>query len=65
MRNVLDTGLLTLVTYGREHALGRPVLISKTQALPAFPRWQQRLLKSRGIKDFLWAHYEPRTAIRP
>jgi hypothetical protein len=37
VRNVLDTGRLTLVTYGREHALERPELIPKTQALPAFP----------------------------
>ena len=56
VRNVLDTGALTLVTHGREHALERPELIPKTQALPAFPRWQQRTLKSRRIKNFLWAH---------
>ena len=56
VRNVLDTGALTLVTHGREHALQRPQLIPKAQALPAFPRWQQRTLKSRGIENFLWAH---------
>jgi hypothetical protein len=56
VRNVLDSGRLTVVTYGREHALERPEIIPKTKALPAFPRWQRRLLKSRGIEDFLWAH---------
>ena len=56
VRNVLHTGRLTLVTHGREHTLERPGLISTTQALPGFPRWQQRTLKSRGIENFLWAH---------
>lgn len=60
VRNVLEAGRFTLVTYGREHALERPELIPKAQALSAFPRWQQRTLKSRGIEDFLWAH-EQRT----
>ena len=56
VRNVLNTGRLTLVTCGHEHALERPELIPKTHALPAFPRWQQRTLKSRGIEHFPWAH---------
>jgi hypothetical protein len=56
VRNVLTTGRFTLITYGREHALERPEVIPTTQALPAFPRWQQRTLKSRGIENFLWAH---------
>jgi hypothetical protein len=56
VRNVLATGRLTLVTQGREHALERPQLIPKTQALPAYPRWQRWMLKARGDEDFLWAH---------
>jgi hypothetical protein len=55
VRNVLETGRLTLVTHGREHPLERPKLIPKSRALPAFPRWQRRVLNSAGIKDFLWA----------
>jgi hypothetical protein len=54
--NVLNTVRLTLVTRGHEHALERPALIPKTRALPAFPRWQPRTLKSRGIENFLSAH---------
>ena len=61
VRNVFDTGQVTVVTHGREHALQRPEIISTTKALPAFPRWQQRALKSRAIENFLWAH-EHRTA---
>jgi hypothetical protein len=61
VRTVLHSGRLTLVTYGREHALERPEIIPKTKALPAFPRWQQRTLKSRGIENFLWAHEHPTT----
>jgi hypothetical protein len=65
VRNVLHAGRLTLVTYGREHALQRPEIISKTKALPAFPRWQQRTLKSRAVENFLWAHeHRTSTAIR-
>ena len=56
VQNVLHTGRLTLVTHGRERRLERPELRPATQALPAFPRWQQRTLKSRGIENFLWAH---------
>jgi hypothetical protein len=44
------------VTRGREHALERPELIPEAQALPAYPRWQQWILKARGVEDFLWAH---------
>jgi hypothetical protein len=52
------------VTYGREHDLERPQLISKSQALPAFPRWQRVVLRSRGIENFLWAHeHDVATAI--
>ena len=56
VRNVLATGRLTLVTQGRQHALERPELIPTTQALPAYPRWQQRTLKTRGVEHFLCAH---------
>ena len=56
VRNVLHTGALTLVTHGSERALQRPELIPKAQALPAFPRWQQRTLKSRRIENFPWTH---------
>ncbi|WP_322756714.1 hypothetical protein [Frankia sp. Cas3] len=56
VRNVLATGQLTLVTKGREHALQRPELIPQAQALPAYSRWQRRILKTRGIEHFLWAH---------
>jgi hypothetical protein len=64
VRNVLDTGRLTLVTRGREHVLERPELIPKARAQAAFPRWQQRMLKSRDIQNFLWAR-ERRIAIPP
>ena len=56
VRNVLATGRLTLVTQGRQHTLERPELIPTTQALPAYPLWQQRTLKTRGVEHFLWAH---------
>lgn len=56
VRNVLATGRLILVTRGREHALERPELIPGARALPAYPRWQRRMLTNRGIEHFLWAH---------
>jgi hypothetical protein len=62
VRNVLGTGRLTLVTHGREHALERPELVPQAQALPAFPRWQQRTLESRGIEHFLWAREDRASA---
>lgn len=56
MRNAVATGRLTLVAQGRQHALQRPELIPTTQALAAYPRWQQRTVKTRGVEHFLWAH---------
>ena len=57
VRNVLATGQLTLVTQGRQHTLERPELIPPgPRQLPAYPRWQQRTLKTRGVEHFLWAH---------
>lgn len=56
VRHVLATGQLTLRTRGRDHVLVRPELISAPDALPAYPWWQQRTLRTRGVEHFLWAH---------
>jgi deazaflavin-dependent oxidoreductase (nitroreductase family) len=56
VRNVLSTGRVTLVTRGRAHALERPELIAKPEALRAYPCWQRLILNARGVEDFLWAH---------
>jgi hypothetical protein len=59
VRNVLATGRLTIVTRGREHVLECPELIPGDQALPAYPWYQRRMLKARGIEHYLWAHERP------
>ena len=56
VRNVMATGRLTLRTKGRDHLLERPEIITPAQALPAFPAPARRMLRSRNIHDFVWAH---------
>lgn len=56
VRNVMAAGRFTLRTKGRDVPLERPELIAAAQALPAFPAWQRRMLRSRGIRDFVWGH---------
>jgi len=56
VRNVMATGRLTLRTKGRDHLLERSEIITPAQALPAFPAPARRMLRSRNIHDFVWAH---------
>jgi hypothetical protein len=65
VRNVLATGRLTLVTHGRDYLLERPELIDPAHAFPAYPGWQQRVLRRRGIEHFLWAHKPATTSSSP
>ena len=61
VRNVVATGRFTLRTKGHDHLLERPEIIPPAQALPAFPALSRRMLRSRNIHDFVWAHRaEPR-----
>jgi hypothetical protein len=56
VRNVLAAGEFTLRTKGRDYLLERPEIIAPAQALPAFPPLSRRMMRSRGIKDFVWGH---------
>jgi deazaflavin-dependent oxidoreductase (nitroreductase family) len=57
VRNVMATGRLALRTKGRDYLLERPQIIPAAQALPAFPALSRRMLRSRNIHDFVWAHH--------
>ena len=56
VRNVMAAGQFTLRTKGRDFPLERPEIIPPAQAMPAFPTLLQRLMRSQGIQDFVWAH---------
>ncbi|HEY5988170.1 MAG TPA: nitroreductase/quinone reductase family protein [Streptosporangiaceae bacterium] len=56
VRNVMAAGRFTLQTKGHDHLLERPEIIAAAQALPAFPALYRRMLRSRGTREFLWAH---------
>jgi deazaflavin-dependent oxidoreductase (nitroreductase family) len=61
VRNVMAAGQFTLRTKGHDHLLERAEIIPPAQALPAFPATSRRMLRSRNIHDFVWAHRaEPR-----
>jgi hypothetical protein len=49
-------GQFTLRTKGRDYSLERPEIIPPAQAIAAFPRLLQRLMRSQGIQNFVWAH---------
>jgi hypothetical protein len=49
-------GQFTLRTKGRDYPLERPEIILPAQAIAAFPTLLQRLMRSPGIQDFVWAH---------
>ena len=57
VRNVMAAGRFTLRTKGRDYLLERPEIIPPAQALAAFPPRLQRMLRSGGIQDFVWAHH--------
>lgn len=57
VRNVMATGRFTLQTKGHDYRLERPEIIAPAQALPAFPALSRRMLRSRDIQDFVWAHH--------
>jgi deazaflavin-dependent oxidoreductase (nitroreductase family) len=57
VRNVMAAGRFTLRTKGRGYLLERPEIIAAAQALPAFPSWLQRMMRSRGTQYFVWGHH--------
>jgi hypothetical protein len=57
VRNVMAAGRFTLRTKGRDYLLERPEIIPAAPALLAFPPRLQRMMRSRGIKDFVWGHH--------
>jgi hypothetical protein len=57
VRNVMAADRFVLRTKDRDHPLERPEIIPPAQALPAFPRWQRMMLKSRNIQAFVWGHH--------
>ena len=60
VRNVMAAGRFTLRTKGRDYLLEQPEIIPPAQALAAYPALLQRLIRSQGIQDFVWAHRRPR-----
>jgi hypothetical protein len=55
VRNVMAAGRFALRTKGRDYPLERPEIVPVAQALVAFPLWQRWMLRTRRIRDFVWA----------
>jgi hypothetical protein len=56
VRNVMAAGRFTLQTKGRDYPLERPEIIAPAQALPAYPALYRRMMRTRNIQHFAWAH---------
>ena len=56
VQNVLAANQCLLRTRGEEYLLERPEIIPASRAETAFPPLLRLLNRSRGIREFLWAH---------
>jgi hypothetical protein len=56
VRNVMASGGFILRTKARDIPLERPEIIPPSQALTVFPPLLRWTMRSRKIKEFLWAH---------
>ena len=56
VQNVMAAGQCLLQTRGEEYLLERPEIIPASQAESAFPPLLRWLNRSRGIREYLWAH---------
>jgi hypothetical protein len=55
-RNLMAAGTCTLAWKGRTYQLERPELISRPEAMWAWPIRDRILLQLAGIHDFVWLH---------
>ncbi len=52
-----------VVTYqGADHAVARPVVVDRTVAGPAYPRYERLALRLIGINEFVWLPARPVSA---
>ena len=53
-RNIVAAGWCVITWRGQDHTVTNPVIVDRTTALPAFPRYERLALRAIGINQFLW-----------
>jgi deazaflavin-dependent oxidoreductase (nitroreductase family) len=58
-RNIVAAGWCVITWRGADHAVASPVIVDRTTALPAFPRYERLALRAIGINEFVWLRDPP------
>ena len=58
-RNIAAAGSCVVTWRGRDHTVTDPVIVGRTAALPAFPRYERLALRLAGIGQFVWLRDAP------
>jgi deazaflavin-dependent oxidoreductase (nitroreductase family) len=58
-RNIASAGGGIITWRGADHTVTSPVIVDRTTALPAYPRYEQLALRAIGINQFVWLRPEP------
>ena len=53
-RNIVAAGSCVITWRGQDHTVANPVIVDRTTALPAFPRYERLALRAIGINQYLW-----------
>ena len=53
-RNIVAAGWCVITWRGQDHTVAHPVIVGRSTALPAFPRYERLALQAIGINQFLW-----------
>ena len=58
-RNIAAAGGGIITWRGADQTVTSPVIVDRTTALPAYPRYEQLALRAIGINQFVWLRPEP------
>jgi deazaflavin-dependent oxidoreductase (nitroreductase family) len=58
-RNIAAAGWCVVTWRGADHMVTEPVIVDRTTALPAFPRYERLALQAIGINEFVWLRDAP------
>ena len=58
-RNIVAAGGCVITWRRADHPVASAVIVDRTTALPAFPRYERLALRAIGINEFAWLHDEP------
>jgi deazaflavin-dependent oxidoreductase (nitroreductase family) len=58
-RNIAAAGWCVVTWRGADYTVANPVIVDRSTALPAFPRYERQALQAIGINEFVWLHGPP------